>query len=128
MGLRSEHVADHPLATIESRPTVLTVLTEGPVRCLLASGDRDDGSWGVVGAFWLSIDGARGGVVVSPEALWTGSELARSYGGALERGWTAERIHAYWQTQVGMAGGRLMIDPQQHVDSLLQIHRRVGAL
>jgi len=122
MGLRSEYATSHPLSTIGSRPTVLTVLAEGPVRCLLASGDRDDGSWGVVGAFWLSIDGERGGVVVSPDALWIGSELARSYRGAIDRGWTAERIYGYWQTQVGVAGGRLMLDPQQHADSLLQIH------
>ena len=128
MALRSEHAHAHPLSVIESRPTVLTVLAEGPVRCLLASGGRDDGSWGIAGAFWLSIDGERGGFAVSPEALWTGSELARSYRGALDRGWTAEHIYAYWQTQVGMAGGRLMIDPQQHVDSLFAVHRRVGAL
>ena len=128
MALRFEHAPAHPLSTIESRPTVLGVLAEGPVRCLLASGDLDDGSWGVVGAFWLSIDGARGGFVVSPEALWTGSEMARSYRNAIDREWTPERIYGYWQTQVGLAGGRLMIDPQQHADSLFQIHKRVGAL
>lgn len=128
MGLRYQHATAHPLAAIEPRPTVLAVLAEGPVRCLLASGDRDDGSWGVIGAFWLSIDGDRGGFVVSPEALWAGSELARSYRGALDRGWTQEHIYTYWQSQVGMAGGRLMLDPQQHADSLLQIHKRVGAI
>jgi hypothetical protein len=36
-------------------------------------------------------------------------------------------VFAYWQTQVGVTGN-LMIDPPQHVDSLLHIHRRVGAL
>jgi hypothetical protein len=128
MALRFEHAPAHPLSTIESRPTVLGVLAEGPVRCLLASGDLDDGAWGVVGAFWLSIDGERGGFVVSPEALWTGSEMARSYRNAVDRGWTPERIYGYWQTQVGVAGGGLMIDPQQHADTLLQIHKRVGAL
>lgn len=128
MSLRFDSASAHPLSTIESRPTVLSVLAEGPVRCLLASGDLDDGTWGVVGAFWLSIDGDRGGFVVSPDALWTGSEMARSYRGAVERGWTPERIYAYWCTQVGVAGGGLMLDPQQHADSLLQIHTRVGAL
>jgi hypothetical protein len=117
----------HPLSTIESRPTVLGVLAEGPVRCLLASGSLDDGSWGVVGAFWLSIDGERGGFVVSPDALWGGSEMARSYRNAVDRGWSHEDVYAYWHEQVGVAAG-LMIDPQQHMDSLLQIHRRVGAL
>jgi hypothetical protein len=125
---RFEHAPAHPLSTIESRPTVLPVLTEGPVRCLLASGDLDDGSWGVVGAFWLSIDGERGGFVVSPDALWTGSEMARSHRNAVDRGWAPEDVYGYWYSQVGIAGGNLMIDPQQHVDSLLQIHRRVGAL
>ena len=128
MGLHYQHALAHPLAVIEPRPTVLPVLAEGPVRRLLASGDRDDGSWGVVGAFWLSIDGDRGGFVVSPDALWTGSELARSYRSALDRGWTQERIYGYWQDHVGVAGGRLMIDPQQYAGSLLQIHQRVGAL
>jgi hypothetical protein len=117
----------HPLSTIESRPTVLGVLAEGPVRSLLVSGDLDDGTWGVTGAFWLSIDGERGGFVVSPEALWTGSEMARSFRRAIERGWSPERIYRYWQTQVGIAGA-VMVDPQQHADSLLQIHKRVGAL
>jgi hypothetical protein len=117
----------HPLSTIESRPTVLGVLAEGPVRFLLVSGDLDTGSWGVIGAFWLSIDGDRGGFVVSPDALWSGSEMARSFRGAGDRDWTAERIYRYWQTQVGVAGA-VMVDPQQHADSLLQIHKRVGAL
>jgi hypothetical protein len=117
----------HPLSTIESRPTVLGVLAEGPVRFLLVSGDLDGGTWGVIGAFWLSIDGERGGFVVSPEALWTGSEMARSFRGASNRDWTAERIYHYWQTQVGVAGS-VMVDPQQHADSLLHIHKRVGAL
>ena len=117
----------HPLSTIESRPTVLGVLAEGPVRFLLVSGDLDEGYWGVIGAFWLSIDGERGGFVVSPEALWTGSEMARCFRGAVERGWTPDRIYRYWQTQVGVAGA-VMVDPQQHADTLLQIHKRVGAL
>ena len=128
MALRYHHTTADPLSAIEPRPTVLVVLAEGPVRCLLASGERDDGTWGVVGAFWLSIDDERGGFVVSPEALWAGSELARSYRSAMDRGWTKEQIYRYWQTQVGFAGGQLMIDPQQHADTLLQIHERVGAL
>lgn len=103
------------------------VLAEGPVRFLQVAGDLDDGSWGVAGTFWLSMSGERGGFVVSPRALWTGSEMARSYRGARERGWTPEEIYRYWQGHVGVAGG-VMIDPQQHADSLLQIHKRVGAL
>jgi hypothetical protein len=53
--------------------------------------------------------------------------MARSYRNAVDRGWTHEAVYEYWHQQVGMAGS-LMIDPQQHVDSLLQIHRRVGSL
>ena len=52
--------------------------TKGPVRQLLMSGERDDGGWGFIGAFWLSIDGRRGGFIVSPESLWHGSEMVRS--------------------------------------------------
>jgi hypothetical protein len=124
---RFEPAPVHPLSTIDSRPTVLSVLTEGPAVCLLASGDLDDGSWGVVGAFWLSDDSERGGFVVSPEALWTGSEMARSYRHAVDRGWSPGAVFAYWETQIGVTGN-LMLDPPQHVDSLLHIHRRVGAL
>ena len=128
MVLRYRHTTAHPLSAIEPRPTVLPVLAEGPVRSLLASGERDDGSWGVVGAFWLSSDEERGGFVVSPAALWAGSELARSYRRALDRGWSQEHIYRYWRTQVGLAGGDLMIDPQRQADTLLQVHERVGTL
>jgi hypothetical protein len=102
-------------------------LAEGPVRFLLVSGGRDSGRWGLVGAFWLSIDGARGGFLVSPEAIWQGSEMVRSFRGALARGWSAEEVYRWWQAQVG-AVGNVMIDPQQHADTLFQVARRVGAL
>ncbi|MBA3689816.1 MAG: hypothetical protein H0W82_00185 [Actinobacteria bacterium] len=117
----------NPFAAAAPRPSLVGVLAEGPVRFLQVAGDLDDGSWGVAGSFWLSMNGERGGFVVSPRALWTGTELARSYHGARERGWTCEQIYRYWQGQVGLAG-RIMIDPQQHASSLLQIHKRVGAL
>jgi hypothetical protein len=103
------------------------LLSEGPVRFLLLSGELDDGSWGLIGAFWLSIDGRRGGFVVSPEALWHGSEMVRSYRGALARGWTSDEIYTYWQGVVGIAGS-YMVDPQQHAHNLFQVARRVGAL
>jgi hypothetical protein len=127
----NEYASEHdiaPLAAMQGPVAAPAALSEGPVRFLLVSGYLDEGSWGLIGAFWLSIDGERGGFVVSPDALWSGSEMARSYRNAVDRGWSAERIYGYWQSQVGMAGGRMMIDPQQHADSLLQIHRRVGAL
>ena len=102
-------------------------LAEGPVRFLLVSGDQDDGAWGLVGAFWLSIDGTRAGFLVAPPAIWQGSEMARSFKSAIARGWTAEEIYRYWQHQVG-ATGTIMIDPQQHADTLFHVARRVGAL
>jgi hypothetical protein len=103
------------------------VLSIGPVRYLLVAGERDDGLWGLIGAFWRSIDGGKGGFLVSPDAIWAGSEMVRSFRGAQGRGWTIERIYAYWQAHVGISG-RLMIDPQQHADTLFQVARRVGAI
>ena len=102
-------------------------LAEGPVRFLLISGALDDGSWGLIGAFWLSIDGGRGGFLVAPEAIWHGSEMVRGLKSALARGWTHEAVYRYWQAQVGAAGA-IMIDPQQHADTMFQVARRVGAL
>jgi hypothetical protein len=116
-----------PLAAIHEPVTQPGALAEGPVKFLLVSGQLDDGRWGLVGAYWLSIDAERGGFVVSPEAIWTGSELVRSLKGARGRGWEAERIYSYWRAQVGLAG-KVMIDPQQHADTLFHVARRVGAL
>lgn len=116
-----------PLSAIREPVTAPDTLSEGPVKFLLVSGQLDDGRWGLVGAYWVSIDGARGGFIVAPPAIWSGSELVRSFRSGAERGWNAERIYAYWQGQVGMAG-RFMIDPQQHADTLFQVARRVGAL
>ena len=102
-------------------------LAEGPVRYLLVSGVRDDGTWGLLGAHWLSIDGQRGGFLVSPDAIWAGSEMVRNLKGALMRGWTQEEVYRFWQSEVG-ASDSLMIDPQQHADTMFQVARRVGAL
>jgi hypothetical protein len=121
------HHERSPLAGVRERVAVPDALAEGPVRFLLVSGEQDDTSWGLVGAFWLSIDEARGGFLVAPPAIWQGSEMARSYKGAITRGWTAGEIYRYWQHQVGDAG-TVMIDPQQHADTLFQVARRVGAL
>jgi hypothetical protein len=116
-----------PLSTVHEPLSQPGALSEGPVKFLLVSGAMDDGRWGLVGAYWLSIDAERGGFVVSPNAIWTGSELVKSLTGALDRGWDAERIYAFWRNQVGMAG-KVMIDPQQHADTLFHVARRVGAL
>lgn len=116
-----------PLSAISESVSTPDMLSEGPVRFLLVSGQLDGGRWGLVGAYWVSIDGVRGGFIVSPPAISSGSELVRSYRSGADRGWSAERTYAYWQGQVGIAG-RFMIDPQQHADTLFQVARRVGAL
>lgn len=118
---------DSPLAAIHEPVIIPDSLTEGPVKFLLVSGHADDQRWGLVGAFWCSIDGDRGGFIVSPAAIWIGSEMMRSYRGAVARGWTPEAIYGYWQRQVGVSD-HVMIDPQQHADTLFNVARRVGAL
>ena len=118
---------ESPLATVRDVLPSTYILSDGPVRYLLVAGDRDDGVWGAIGAFWRSIDTGKGGFIVSPEAIWAGSEMVRSVRSAQSRGWTIERIYAYWQANVGVSG-RLMIDPQQHADTLFQVARRVGAI
>ncbi len=120
-------VEDSPLASLRELIATPEALAEGPVRFLLVSGRRDDASWGLVGAFWLSIDGQRGGFMVAPEAIWLGSEMVRSLKSALARGWNRERVYRWWASQVGVAGN-VMVDPQQHADTLFQVARRVGAL
>ena len=121
------HTDESPLAALRERIIAPDALAEGPVRFLLISGARDDETWGLIGAFWLAIDGTRGGFLVAPESIWPGSEMVRNVRSALARGWTHEQIYRYWQAQVGAAGS-IMIDPQQHADTMFQVARRVGAL
>jgi hypothetical protein len=120
-------IDDSPLATVRDVLPSAYVLSDGPVRYLLVAGERDDGLWGSIGAFWRTIDGSRGGFFVCPDAIWAGSEMVRSLRSAQSRGWSIERIYGYWQAHVGVAG-KLMIDPQQHADTLFQVARRVGAI
>ncbi|MEA2580665.1 MAG: hypothetical protein QOE83_1557 [Actinomycetota bacterium] len=125
----AEHTTwqESPLSAVHEPVIVPDSLSEGPVKFLLVSGHLDESRWGLIGAFWLSIDGERGGFIVAPEAIWSGSEMVRSYRSALQRGWKAESIYAYWQRQVGASSG-VMIDPQQHADTLFHVARRIGAL
>jgi hypothetical protein len=118
---------DSPLAGLTHPVAAAAALAEGPLRFLLVSGEQDDGGWGLVGAFWLSIDGSRGGFLVAPDAIWQGSEMVRSLTSAMRRGWSHEEIYRWWQAQVG-AVGNVWIDPQQHADTLFHVARRVGAL
>lgn len=118
---------ESPLAALREPIAAPDALAEGPVRYLLVSGAQDAGRWGLVGAFWLSIEGKRGGFLVSPDSIWQGSEMVRSIRSAVDRGWSHEDVYRYWQGQVG-AAGMFMIDPQQHADTLFQVARRIGAL
>ena len=61
------------------------------MRFLLVSGELDNGLGASSVPFWLSIDGERGGFLVSPEAIWSGSEMVRSYSGAARARLDAER-------------------------------------
>ena len=63
------HHDESPLAALRDRIIAPDALAEGPVRFLLISGSRDDETWGLIGAFWLSIDGKRGGFLVAPESI-----------------------------------------------------------
>lgn len=116
-----------PFATTPVPAHLPDLEREGTVRFLLVSGERDDTAWGVTGAFWLSMDGRRGGFLVSPASLWHGSEMVRSFRGALDRGWSEERIYSYWEGQAGSVG-TYMVDPEQRADSLFQVARLVGAI
>jgi hypothetical protein len=98
-----------PFAT-SPPPQLRDLQREGAVRFLLVAGERDD---------------SRGGFLVAPESLWQGSELVRSYRGALAREWTPERIYRYWKAEAGNAN-TFMIDPEERAGSLDLVARRVG--
>ena len=125
-GITQDWYAHSPFATTPV-PELSDLRREGSVRFLLVSGERDDGAWGVVGAYRLSDVGGHGGFLVAPESLWHGSEMARSYRGALARRWTRERIYRYWEEQAGSTG-TYMIDPPERASSLFQVARRVGTI
>jgi hypothetical protein len=111
---------------VAEEPAVDELGSEGRVRYLVVSGRQDDGLWGPVGAMWLSEDGERGGFLVSPWALWTGSEVVRGYRGALERGWSPEQIYRYWQREVWR--GSYAVDEERTTETLLLLFQLVAAL
>ena len=96
------------------------------VRFLVVSGRQDDGLWGPIGALWLSDDGARGGFLVNPYALWNGSEIARSYRSAHKRGWRPEAIFDYWSEEIRR--GPYSIDEEQGAETLALLADLVNAL
>jgi hypothetical protein len=99
---------------------------ERRVRFLVVSGRQDDGLWGPIGALWLSDDGARGGFLVNPYALWNGSEIARSYRSAHKRGWRPEAIFDYWSEEIWR--GPYSIDEEQGAETLALLADLVNAL
>jgi hypothetical protein len=117
---RVDWKATSPLTTVDPAAILREMRTEGPVSYLLAHGYRDDDSFGVIGAFWLSIDDERGGFLVHPAALWTGSELARNYRNALERDWTHAGIFDYWQRE-GFSGIELVLDRDPRISASLRV-------
>jgi hypothetical protein len=115
-----------PLALVKESVSLPAMRTEGSVRYLLASGECDGGSFGVVGAFWISDDGRRGGFLVSPRAIYSGSEMVRSYRGALRRGWTHDRIFGYWWGRAGLDEGEIRIDRERRADTLYRLHQMIA--
>jgi len=107
-------------------PTTGQLRTEGRVRYLIMSGRQDDGVWGPMGALWLSEDGERGGFLVSPWAIWEGSEIVRGYRSALRRAWTPGEIYAYWQREVWPRS--YTVSPEHDAESLYLLNELVSAL
>jgi hypothetical protein len=116
---------DSPFAVLDA-PTSASIRLEGAVRYLLVSGRQDDGSWGPVGAIWLSEDERRGGFLVSPWALWAGSELVRGYRSALGRGWSPAQIYGYWRAEVWPRGH--VVDDERDAGSLQLLADLIEAL
>jgi hypothetical protein len=64
---------------------------------------------------------------VNPWALNLGSEMVRSYRGALGRGFTPASIFEYWRDEVWI-GSNLSVDREKGVGSLLLLNDLVAAL
>lgn len=124
---RDAWAAASPFATPAATILLPQINREGPVRFLLVSGEKDDSRWGIVGAFWLSVDAERGGFLLSPHSLWHGREMMRSYRSAVARGWSDEQIFSYWTDQTGILG-TYMLDPERDAASLFEVARIVGAI
>jgi hypothetical protein len=108
-------------------PSSLELETERGVRYLLVSGRQDDGMWGHVGAVWLSHDGERGGFLVHPWAIDQGSEMARSYRGALARGFTPASIFAYWADEP-WTGANLVVEEERSAETLRLVNELLNVL
>ena len=58
---------DSPLATLRDVLPSAYILSDGPVRYLLVAGERDDGLWGSIGAYWQSHVGVAGKLMIDPQ-------------------------------------------------------------
>jgi hypothetical protein len=114
-----------PLALVTESVSLPALRAEGAVRYITVAGDRDSGAWGIVGAIWISLDGKRGGFLVNPNALFTGSEMVKGYRGALRRGWTNEQIYRYWQSKAGRVDAGVKVERQQYAETLWRLHRMI---
>jgi hypothetical protein len=112
--------------SVAGAPSALDLEAEGRVRYLMVNGRQDDGLWGPLGALWLSEDGSRGGFLVTPWAVWEGSEFVRGYRGAIGRGWTPGQIYRYWQHEVWR--GSYAIDDEQSAPTLALLFQIINAL
>lgn len=113
-----------PIAVVGDSVRFPDLEAEGAVRYLTLSGERDDGSWGVLGMVWLSVDGRRGGFLASPSSPWRGSEMARSYQSARRRGFEPAEILGYWRDE----GDRYQVDPERGAESLRLLSELVAVL
>jgi hypothetical protein len=115
-----------PFAPAEA-PSTVELQTERAVRYLLVSGRQDDGVWGPVGAVWLSADRRRGGFLIHPWAIDLGTEMVRSYRGALTRGFTASTIYDYWAKEP-WTGSNVVVDDERHTETLLLVNELLNVL
>lgn len=113
-----------PIAVVGDSVRFPDLEAEGAVRYLTLSGERDDGSWGVLGMVWLSADGRRGGFLASPSSPWRGSEMARSYESARRRAFAPAEILGYWRDE---ADG-YHADPERGAESLRLLSELVAVL
>jgi len=82
--------------------------------------------WGPVGAVWLSADGERGGFLIHPWAIDLGAEMARSYRGALGRGFTPSTIFDYWANEPWT--GSSVVDDVREAETLLLVNELLNVL
>jgi hypothetical protein len=122
---RSTRTQPSPFAPAEA-PSTSELETERGVRYLLVSGRQDDGPWGPIGALWLSNDGERGGFLIHPWALDEGTEMLRSFRGALARGFTPPMIYDYWAHEPWTSN--VIVDEERRAETLLLVNELLNVL